>query len=94
VVGDDLRMRETIGPRGIKVSFINWYTSKLHRAAHRDPVAAEAFLRVANLLAPPPSILYPKIAMRVLKGNLFPANPDGIEERPGNPQRWAGSHHQ
>ena len=75
VVGDDLRMRETTGPHGIKVSFINWYTSKLHRAAHRDPVAAEAFLRVVNLLAPPPSILYPEIAMRVLKGNLFPAKP-------------------
>jgi hypothetical protein len=75
VVGDDLRMRETMGPRGIKVSFINWYISKLHRAAHRDPVAAEAFLRVANLLAPPPSILYPKITMRVLKGNLFPKKP-------------------
>ena len=71
VVGNDLRMPETKGPRNIGKSFISWYISKLHRAAHRDPVTTEAFLRVSNLLAPPPSLLHPKIVMRVLKGNLF-----------------------
>jgi 2-polyprenyl-6-methoxyphenol hydroxylase-like FAD-dependent oxidoreductase len=73
VVGNDLRMPETKGRRSLKVSFTNWYISKLHRAAHRDPAAAEAFLRVANLLMPPPSILHPNIVLRVLKGSLFPA---------------------
>ena len=67
-VGNDLRMPETIGPRNIGVNFINWYMSKLHKTAHADPIAALAFFRVANLLAPPPSVLYPKIAWRVLIG--------------------------
>ena len=73
VVGSDLRMPETKGPRKLKTSLINWYTAKLHRAAHHDPIAAEAFIRVANFLMPPPSILHPKIMIRVLKGNLLPA---------------------
>lgn len=69
-VGNDLRMPETVGPRNAGVSFINWYMSKLHRAAHHDPAAALAFHTVANLLAPPPSVLRPRIATRVLWGNL------------------------
>lgn len=69
-VGSDLRIPETIGPRNAGVSFINWYIAKLHKAAHRDPQASVAFLKVANLLAPPPSILHPRMAMRVLLANL------------------------
>lgn len=69
-VGNDLRMKETIGTRPAGLNFINWYLSKLHRAAHHDPVAALAFHRVGNLLAPPPSVMHPRIAWRVLMGNL------------------------
>jgi 2-polyprenyl-6-methoxyphenol hydroxylase-like FAD-dependent oxidoreductase len=69
-VGNDLRMPETIGPRNAGVTFINWYMSKLHRAAHADPIVAMAFYRVGNLLAPPPSVLAPRVAWRVLMGNL------------------------
>ena len=72
-VGNDLRIPETIGPRNAVVRFINWYMSKLHRAAHRDPVPALAFHRVANLLAPPPSVMHPRVVWRVLRGNLRPA---------------------
>jgi hypothetical protein len=43
---------------------------RLHRAAHNDEVLALAFQRVANLLAPPPSILAPNLAVRVLTGNV------------------------
>ncbi len=78
-VGNDLRMPETTGPRTMGVRIINWYVSKLHRAAHHDPVAAMAFHKVGNLLAPPPSIMRPAIAIRVLKGNLFGP---GVRERP------------
>jgi len=67
-VGNDLRMPETIGPRNIGVNFINWYMSKLHKTAHADPIAALAFFRVGNLLAPPPSVLHPNVAWRVLIG--------------------------
>jgi 2-polyprenyl-6-methoxyphenol hydroxylase-like FAD-dependent oxidoreductase len=81
VVGNDLRMPETQGPRSLGMSFINWYISKLHRAAHHDPVAAEAFLRVSNLLASPATIMHPKIVMRVLRGNLFPMRPTVLATR-------------
>lgn len=69
-VGSDLRIPETIGPRNAAVSFVNWYIARLHKAAHRDPQASVAFLKVANLLAPPPSIMHPRIAVRVLLANL------------------------
>jgi len=70
-VGADLRIPETVGPRSKTIDFVNWYLSKLHKAAHRDPAASVAFLRVANLVASPPSVMHPRTVMRVLKGNLF-----------------------
>ena len=69
-VGGDLRIPETRGPRSKGVDFINWYLTKLQRAAHRDPVAAMTFVRVANLLDPPPAVLRPRVALRVLMGSL------------------------
>ena len=69
-VGNDLRMPETIGPRNARVKFINWYMAKLHKAAHEDEVPSLAFHRVANLLAAPPSVMHPRIAMRVLWHNM------------------------
>ena len=45
------------------------YRSFIERA-HRDPSAAEAFLRVSNFLAAPPSVFHPKVAIRVLKWDL------------------------
>ncbi len=70
-VGADLRMPETVGPRNTQVNVINWYMARLSRAGHHDPAVAMAFHRVANLMAPPPSVLSPKTALRVLWGNLF-----------------------
>ena len=52
------------------VRLVNWYVERLHRAAHTDATLALAFQRVANLLAPPASILAPNLALRVLRGNL------------------------
>ena len=69
-VGNDLRMPETIGPRNASVKFINWYMAKLHKAAHHDEVPSLAFHRVANLLAAPPSVMHPRVAARVLWGNM------------------------
>jgi len=71
-VGNDLRMPETVVPRNAGVNFINWYMAKLNKAAQKDPVPAMAFFRVANLLAPPPSVMHPKVVWRVLLGNLRP----------------------
>jgi 2-polyprenyl-6-methoxyphenol hydroxylase-like FAD-dependent oxidoreductase len=79
--GNDLRMPEAVGPRNAGVKFINWYMAKLHRAAHHDEVPALAFHKVANLLAPPPSVMAPRIAARVLLGNLrLPRRPEAASE--------------
>lgn len=69
-VGGDLRIPETKGPRSKGVDFVNWYLAKLHKAAHRDAVASLAFLKVANLVESPPSVMHPKIALRVLMSSL------------------------
>ena len=72
VAGGDLRIPETVGPRNAGVKLINWYMSRLHRAAHHDPVAALAFHKVGNLLAPPETVMHPGVIARVLWGNLRP----------------------
>ena len=69
-VGNDLRHPQVKGPRPAKVKFINWYIGKLHLAAERDGALAKAFLRVANLEAPPQSLLHPWIVARVIRGNI------------------------
>ncbi len=71
-VGADLSYPEVEGPRSPMVNFINWYVAKLHIAARHDPALVLAFQKVANLMAPPPSLLVPGTALRVLWGNLFP----------------------
>ena len=83
-VGNDLRMPETIGPRNAGVNFVNWYIAKLHKAAHKDAELTVAFLKVANLLAPPPSVMHPRLAWRVLMGNPF-SHADPEASRPPIP---------
>ena len=72
-VGADLRIPETVGRRTMGLRLVNWYISKLHRAAHAGPVSALAFHRVGNLLAPPPSMMHPRVAVLVLWENLRPS---------------------
>lgn len=67
-VGNDLRIPETVGTRNAALGFINWYVSKLHQRAHRDPALALAFVRAANLLAPPSSMMHPRVVARVFLG--------------------------
>ena len=69
-VGNDLSYPEVEGPRNPMVRFINWYMGKVHMAAHQDSQVSIAFLKLINMLAPPPSILHPSIVWRVIKGNL------------------------
>jgi 2-polyprenyl-6-methoxyphenol hydroxylase-like FAD-dependent oxidoreductase len=69
-VGNDLRHPRVNGPRPAKVRFINWYLGKLYKAAQYDGSLATAFLRVANLEAPPETLLDPAIVARVARGNL------------------------
>ncbi|MEV6411477.1 hypothetical protein [Kribbella sp. NPDC051718] len=53
---------------------LNGYISYLHRAAEVDPVVGLQFLRVANLLAGPESLLAPKILSRVVRGQFRRSN--------------------
>src|SRR4051812_5870522 len=69
-VGNDLRHPQVRGPRSPKVRFINWYIGKLHMAARRDAVLANAFLKVANLTMSPAGLLHPSVVMRVIYGNV------------------------
>ncbi len=82
-VGNDLRFPETAGPRSAMTRFINWYLGKLHHAAHRDAALSVAFLKVVNLLEPPPSVLRPRVMWRVLRGNLW--GPRGGPQAPDAP---------
>jgi len=65
-VGGDLRIPETVGPRNAFVNFVNWYVARVHKSAHRDPESTLAFIRVAQFVAPPNSIMSPRIARRAL----------------------------
>lgn len=69
-VGNDLRHPAVAGARPAFVRFINWYVGKLHVAAQHDAKLTNAFLRVANLVAAPPTLLSPAVVWRVLRGNL------------------------
>ena len=71
------------GPRPAKVRFINWYIGKLHMAAQHDEKLANAFLRVANLVAPPPTLLSPAKVWRVICGNLSRRGRESCGERAG-----------
>jgi hypothetical protein len=81
--GNDLRMPEATGQRNAILKFTNWYIAKLHRAAHHDQTLTLAFLNVANLLAPPTSLMTPRVMLRVLLGNWrrekAPARDTGLQ---------------
>lgn len=69
-VSNDLRFAAVAGRRSGRVRLIHWYMPKLHIAAQWDSQVSLAFRLVADLEAPPTSILHPRIALRVLWGNL------------------------
>ena len=67
-VGNDLRFPEVAGPRTVRMRVLNAYLARLHRAAASDPVVGETFLKVANFLAPPQSLVAPRTLWRVWRG--------------------------
>lgn len=68
-VGEDFRFPQTTGPKPAGTDFINRYVAKVHRATLHDEVVGRAFLKVMNLMAPPPSLFHPRIIWRVLRSN-------------------------
>ncbi len=65
-VGGDLKMPETSGLRTASVKFINWYIGNVHKLAHHDPKTAIAFIKVAQLLEEPSTLMRPGLALKVL----------------------------
>jgi 2-polyprenyl-6-methoxyphenol hydroxylase-like FAD-dependent oxidoreductase len=68
-VGGDLRFDHVEGIRSRKTNVLNAYVGKVFRAAEKDPVVGRAFLRVANLMAAPPTLFAPSVLARVLRGS-------------------------
>ena len=66
--GEDYRYPQVQGKRPPGFAILTRYMERAHRAASKDPVVLKRFFEVASLLAPPPAMLEPKIAWRVLTG--------------------------
>ena len=66
----DLQLPEVTGRRTLKVRLVNAYLPHVHAAATVDTRVGAAFLRVFNLLDPPPRLLSPTLVLRVLRANL------------------------
>lgn len=81
-VGNDLRLAPDNPAYSRPMRLINWYMSKLQIAARHDPVVATAFMMVANLFELPPTVMRPRIAWRVLWGNLRHGRPQKQQRQP------------
>jgi flavin-dependent dehydrogenase len=77
--GGDLVFPDVQGRRTAKGRLLNAYIARLHAAAARDAGLADAFVRVAGLVAPPQTLLHPRVAVRVLRPSRQPA---GSERSP------------
>lgn len=67
-VGSDLAIPSVPGPRPLPVRLVNAYLDRLYRVAEHDPSVALAFMKVAHLVAPPPTIFAPGVFARVMWG--------------------------
>lgn len=66
--GADLGHPGVEGPRTARWRLLNAYIGRLFGVAHRDPVVAEAALKVLGMVSPPQHLMHPRIAWRVLGG--------------------------
>lgn len=71
--GSDLVFPGVEGRRTLLTRLVNRYVIRLQAAATKDTSLAEAFVRVAALLAPPQSLLRPDRALKVLLRGGRPA---------------------
>ena len=64
--GEDLRFPQVEGQRPPGSGLVNRYLERVHAIASEDEVVCRKFFAVLNLLAPPSSLLSPRVAWRVL----------------------------
>ncbi|WP_204249099.1 FAD-dependent oxidoreductase [Nocardia arizonensis] len=62
----DLNHPGVVGERTRRMRLMNAYVMRAHRAAHLDPAVARTFMRVANLVDPPETLLKPATVARIL----------------------------
>jgi 2-polyprenyl-6-methoxyphenol hydroxylase-like FAD-dependent oxidoreductase len=65
--GADFVHAETTGPKPPGTDLVNRYVARAIVAAQRDDAVSEAMWSVQGLVAPPPSLMRPAIAWRVLR---------------------------
>jgi len=64
--GEDLRFPQVEGKRPPGFHLVNSYLERVHAVASKDPAVCRKFFDVLNLLAPPSSLMAPRVAWRVL----------------------------
>jgi hypothetical protein len=84
-VGNDLRLPHVEGTRTRMDNIMNWYIGKLHIAARHDAALSVTFLKVVNMMAPPTKLLHPRVALRILRGNIAPGVAKTPDARPAAP---------
>ncbi len=77
--GADLALPVVEARRPLRVRILNAYLRRLQATAEADPVVAGAFIAVVGMREPPPALLRPAIARRVLRGPRATAWREGIE---------------
>ncbi len=85
--GEDLKYPQVEGKRPPGFRLVNKYMARVQDAATKDPVVLRQFFLVLNLLAPPTSVMSPRIAWRVLLGGrgtpqALPLKSDAQAEAP------------
>ncbi|WP_219460826.1 NAD(P)/FAD-dependent oxidoreductase [Nonomuraea rhizosphaerae] len=75
VVGGDLRLPGVQGQLTPRIRLVNTYLDRFHPAAAHDADLATRFIRVANLLEAPPSLLSPAALLRVFRNGAPRALP-------------------
>lgn len=76
-VGGDLALPAVPGPRPFPTRLVNAYLANLQRVAVHDAVLAGAFMKVVQMLAPPGSLMAPRLMWRVWRGTRRPGWCDG-----------------
>jgi 2-polyprenyl-6-methoxyphenol hydroxylase-like FAD-dependent oxidoreductase len=71
--GEDFRYPEVEGKRPPMAGLVRGYLERVHRAAATDPVVNRKFFEVLTLLAPPQSLMTPRLMARVLLKRPAPA---------------------
>jgi 2-polyprenyl-6-methoxyphenol hydroxylase-like FAD-dependent oxidoreductase len=66
--GEDMKYPQVKGKRPPGFKLVNAYMARAHKACTKDPVVLKQFFQVANLLAPPTSMMSPRIVWRVALG--------------------------